>query len=105
MTEKTYLELCKNDKKTVQISVWRDTGEKLSPSAAYYEVKGSEKDNVVVPRSQAQISNPPNYNQIYTQIGPTVTASAAEYDIYWEVHTDDGDQTNHCTKLLVIDTC
>jgi len=105
MTEKTYLELCKNDKKTVQISVWRDNGEKLSPSAAYYEVKGSVKDNIVVPRSQASISNPPNYNQIYTQIGPTVTASAAEYDIYWEVHTDDGDQTNHCTKLLIIDTC
>ena len=105
MSEKTYLELCKNDKKTVQISVWRDTGEKLSPSAAYYTVKGSEKDNTIVSRSQAQIANAPNQNQVYTQIGPTVTASAAEYDIYWEINTNDGDKANHCTKLLVIDTC
>ena len=105
MAEKTYIELCKNDKQTVQVSVWSDTGEKVSPSAAYYAVKGSEKDNIIIPRSVASVSLPPNDNQIYTQIGPTVTASAAEYDIYWELHKDGGDVANHCTKLLVIDTC
>lgn len=101
MSDKTYIELCKNDKQTVQINVWRDTGESITPSAAYYEVKGSEKDNVIVPKSEAGIAG----NEVYALITTTVTASASEYDIYWELRKFDGDVANHCTKLLVIDTC
>ena len=103
MSDKTYIELCKNDLQTVQINVWRDTGEPISliPSGAYYKVLGSEKDNVIIPRSPATIDG----NEVYTQIGLSVTASAAEYDLYWELHKTDSDITNHCTKILVIDTC
>lgn len=101
MSDKTYIELCKNDKPTVQISVWRDNGEPISPSAAYYQVKGSEKDNIIISRSPASIDG----NKVYTKLGLSVTASAAEYDLYWELRKDDGDLANHCTKVLVIDTC
>ena len=101
MSEKTYIELCKNDLPTVQINVWRDNGQPLSPSAAYYKVHGSEKDNVIVPRSEASLDG----NKVYTKLGLSVTASAAEYDLYWELHYDDDSLANHCTKVLVIDTC
>jgi hypothetical protein len=101
MSEKTYIELCKNDIPTVQINVWRDNGEPLTPSGAYYAIKGSKKDNIIVPRSPASIDG----NKVYTQVGLTVTASAAEYDLYWELQKDGGDVANHCTKVLVIDTC
>ena len=103
MADKTYIELCKNDIKTVSIDIWKDTGVQLIPSAAYYEVKGSAKDNVIVQRTQASIVV--NDNRVYTKIGTSVTASAAEYDIYWEIHKDDGDVFHHCTKCLVIETC
>ena len=101
MSDKTYIELCKNNKSTVQINVWRENGIPFSPSAAYYEVKGSEKENIVVSRSEASVDG----NKIYTKIGLSVTASAAEYDLYWELRKDGGDLANHCTKILVIDTC
>jgi hypothetical protein len=101
MSDKTYIELCKNDKREIQISSWTGTGLQFIPSAAFYEIKGSKKDNVVVSRSQASISG----NNIYTKITTAVTASAAEYDMYWEIHKDDGTTTNHCTKLLVLETC
>ena len=105
MSEKTYIELCKNDRPTIQINVWRDDGTSFSPSAAFYEVKGSAKDNIIVSRSPATV----NGNQVYTQLTTTVTGSAAEYDIYWELRKSDdngsGDVANHCTKVLVIDTC
>jgi len=103
MADKTYIELCKNDKKTVSIDIWKDTGEEIIPSAAYYEVKGSIKNNTIVPSLSANIV--PNDNRIYAKIGLSVTASAAEYDIYWEIHKSDGDTFHHCTKCLVIDTC
>jgi hypothetical protein len=38
-------------------------------------------------------------------LGLSVTASAAEYDLYWEIHKSGGDVANHCTKVLVVDTC
>lgn len=101
MSDKTYIELRKNDKKQVQISIWRSTGSQFIPSAAFYEVKGSRKDNVIVSRSSASIDN----NKVYALITPTVTASAAEYDINWELRKDDGSVNNHCTKLLVLDNC
>ena len=65
MSDKTYIELCKNDMPTVQINVCRDNGQPLSPSAAYYQVKGSVKDNLLIPRSPANV----NGNQVYTQLG------------------------------------
>lgn len=101
MPDKTYIELCKNDIPTVQINIWKDNGDLVSPSAAYYEVKGSRKDNIIISRSSATV----NSNQVYTQLGLSVTASAAEYDIYWEIHKSGGDVANHCTKVLVVDTC
>lgn len=102
MADKTYIELCKNNKSTIQLNLWRrSTGEPFIPSGAYYEVKGSAKDNLLIPRSPANVDQ----NHVYTTITNTITASAAEYDLYWEIHRFDGDITNHCTKVLVIDTC
>ena len=101
MSDKTYIELCQNDIPTVQINVWRNDGTSITPSAAFYEVKGSARDNVIISRSPATI----NGNQVYTQLSLSVTASASEYDLYWELHKDGGDVANHCTKVLVIDTC
>jgi len=101
MSEKTYIELCKNEKKTVQIRVWTDEGNTVNPSAAYYQVKGRKKDNTIVPRSAATV----NGNTIYTRITQTVTGSAAPYDLYWELRKAGGDVEHHCTKILVIDTC
>jgi hypothetical protein len=102
MADKTYIELCKDNKSTIQLNLWkRGTGEPFAPSGAYYQVKGSAKGNVLIPRSLAQTYQ----NQVWTTITNTITASAAEYDLYWEIHRFDGDITNHCTKVLVIDTC
>ena len=101
MSDKTYIEICKNDKKTVQLSVWTTEGIKLIPSAAYYEVKDSKKNKVIISKSPANIDD----NKVYTKITTTVTASANEYDLYWELRRTDGDVDNHCTKILVIDTC
>lgn len=99
---KTYIELCKNDKRFVKIDMWNNAGLAISPSAAYYEIKGSEKDNVIVPRAAAGVDG----NEVYAFVTEAVTASAAEYDIYWEMKRfNTGELSNHCTKLLVIDTC
>jgi hypothetical protein len=102
MADKTYIEICKDSKATIQINMWRKTtGTPVNPSGAYYTVKGAEKDNIIVPRSPARNFN----NEVWATITNTVTASAALYDVYWEIHRVDGDITNHCTKVLVIDTC
>jgi len=102
MADKTYIELSRNNKSTVQLNVWnRSTGEAFYPSGAYYQIKGSIKDNVLVSRSAARVYK----NQIWTTVTQTITASAAEYDLYWEIHRNDGDITNHCTKILVTDIC
>lgn len=102
MADRTYMELCKNDKATIQINIWKKTtGSPFYPSGAYVTVKGALKDNVVVPKTLAR-----NYkNEVWTTITQTVTASAALYDVYWEIHRSDGDITNHCTKLNVSDEC
>jgi len=99
---RTYIEVCKDDKATIQLNIWKKTtGGSFSPSGAYYTVKGADKNNIIVPKALAR-----NYqNQVWATITQTVTSSAAEYDLYWELHRHDGDITNHCTKLLVVDTC
>lgn len=99
--DNTYIELNKNDKKTVQISVWRATGSKFIPSGASYEVKDSRKDTTIISKSSANV----NSNNIYTEITSTVTASANQYDLNWELRKDDGSIYNHCTKILVLDNC
>jgi hypothetical protein len=103
MADKTYIELCKNDVKTVSIDIWRDTGEEIAPSAAFYTVKGSAKDNIIVPRTAATLVS--GDNRVQAKITTSVTASATEYDIYWELHKDGGDTFHHCTKCLIIETC
>ncbi len=102
MSDKTYIELCRNALSDVQINLYKSsTGEPYSPSGAYFEVKGRKKDNVVMPRQKAR-----NYqNQVWAKITQVVTASAAEYDLYWDIYEHGGNKTPHCTKLLVIDTC
>jgi len=102
MSDKTYIELYKNNKSTIQISVYdRNTGQPYYPSAAFYQVKGSIKDNILIPKSSANV----NKNNIYTTITQSITSSASEYDIIWEIHKTDGNIRNHCTKLLVLDEC
>lgn len=100
MADKTYIELNKNNIDTIQLSIWkRTTGYPYSPSGAYYTVKGSAKDNTIIPKTKAGCSN----NTIWADITTTVTSSAAEYDVYWEIHRSDGGITNHYTKMLVSD--
>jgi len=96
---RTYQELTQNDKRWVKLNITRDTGEAYAPSAAYFEVKGTDKQNIIVPRTPANV----NGNQISAKITETVTVSAAEYDLVWEI--EKGGNTNfHCTRLLV-DIC
>jgi len=100
MPDNTYIELNQNNKSTVQLNIYRQsTGEPFSPSGAYVEIRGAEKDNIVVAKKPASVSN----NQVWTTITQTVTASAAEYLLEWEIHRFDGDITNHYTKVLVIE--
>ena len=101
MSDKTYIELCKDNISTVQIQVWRDNGTAFTPVSASYQVKGSKKDNTIIPYAPANVDG----NKVYTQLSLTVTASAAEYDLYWKLFKNGGDIANHCTKVLVIDTC
>lgn len=97
---KTYITLNKNNRTTVQLNLWRkNTGQEFSPSGAYYSIKGALKDNTLIPRTIAQVSS----NSIWATITTTITASAAEYDLYWEIRGNDGDITYHCTKITVID--
>jgi hypothetical protein len=100
MADYTYIEVFQNSKPTVQINAWnRDTGNPFYPSAAYYTVKGSRKENTLIPRTSATV----NGNQVYTRITTTITASAAEYDVNWEIRKSGGDVQFHCTKLLVVE--
>ncbi len=102
MAEKTYIELCKNNKSTIQLDLFdRNTGVPFNPSGAYYSVKGSIKDNLLIPKTPANVYR----NQVWTTITQAITASASGYDLYWEIHRTDGDITNHCTKVLVSDIC
>lgn len=101
MADRTYIELCKNDKRTIQLDIRTSTGVEVVPSAAYYMVNGSLKDNTIVSKSPATV----NGNKVSAQITTTVTASAAQYDLYWEIRQSGGDVKNHCTKILVVDTC
>ena len=101
MPDNTYQDLKVGDKKTIQITTYRNNGEAYSPSGAYYKVNGGKRNNPIIPRTAASIDN----NRIYTKIGPTITASAGEYDLIWELRKDDGDVVFHCTKVLVTETC
>lgn len=102
MTDRTYITLCKNNRSTVQVNMWKKTtGEPFYPSGAYFTVKGTEKDTVVMPKTKAGSYR----NEVWATITQTVTASAASYDLYWEIYRYDGDITNHCTKILVVDDC
>lgn len=100
--DRTYIELCKGNRSTVQINIWKKTtGSPFYPSGAYFTVKGSAKDTIVIPKTKAR-----NYkNEVWATITQTVTSSAGLYDLYWEIHRYDGDITNHCTKVLVTDEC
>lgn len=99
----SYLEVNQNDIRTVEAKIYRDDGTPYSPSGAFITVKGRQKDNIVVPRMAIKIGGRLK-NEIYFRLTDTVTASAAEYDIKWEVRKND-DVAYHCTKLLVIDSC
>lgn len=100
--DKTYQELELNSKQTVGVKIWDKNGEEFYPSGAYYTVKGTEKQNTVVSRRQASV----NGNRVYTQIGLSVTTSAAEYDLLWEIRKDKVTSKKfHCTKLLVNGAC
>lgn len=102
MSSKTYIELCKNNKSTLQLNLWRKSnGEPFYPSGAYYSVNGSDKNNSLISKSSANVYE----NHVWATITNTITASAAEYDLIWEIHRYDGNINNHCTKILVIDTC
>ena len=94
--DRTYQELTQYDKRWVRISITRDSGEEYAPSAANYEVRGRAKQNVLIPSTPASI----NGNKVSARITETITVSAAEYDLIWEVKKD-GDINFHCTELLV----
>jgi hypothetical protein len=100
MSDRTYIELNKNNKSTIQLNIYsQSTGSPFYPSGAYVEVRGSLKDNVVIPKQAAGLSG----NKIWTTITQSVTSSASEYIVNWEIHKNGGDIDNHCTNLLVID--
>ena len=92
----TYQMLKQNDRRWVDLKINRKNGEAYAPSAAYYEVRGHEKQNVVVPMSQASIVQ----NSVTAFITETVTVSAADYDIHWQIRKN-GNTNYHCTRLLV----
>jgi len=92
----TYQELNKNDRRWIDLKINRQTGEAYAPSAAYYEVRGHDRQNVLIPKTQATISN----NKISARITETITASAGDYDIRWEIFKE-GNKNYHCTRLLV----
>lgn len=94
--DNTYQELTQNDKRWIKLNITRDNGEGYAPSAANYMVRGADKENTLVPSTPATI----NGNQISAKITETITVSAAEYDIIWEVKKD-GNTNFHCTRLLV----
>jgi hypothetical protein len=94
--DRTYQELTLNDRRWIKINITRDNGEAYAPSAANYEVRGSLKQNILIPSTPATI----NGNQISARLTETITASAAEYDLIWEVRKD-GDINFHGTELLV----
>lgn len=94
--DRTYQELTLNDKRWLRINITRDNGEAYAPSAANYEVRGTLKQNVIIPSTPATI----NGNKISARITETITASAAEYDLIWEIRKN-GDINYHCTSLLV----
>lgn len=94
--DRTYQELTQNDRRWVDLRINRNTGVAYSPSGAYYEVRGHEKQNIVVPQTVATI----NENRVSAFITETVTASAGDYDILWEIRKE-GNTNYHCTRLLV----
>lgn len=104
MADKTYIEICKNSKSTIQLNISnRSTGSPYNGiSGAYYEIKGAAKDNTLISRTPVTGHSG---NQVWITVTQTITASAASYDLYWELRRDDGDVTPHCTKVLVSDAC
>lgn len=97
--DKTYITLNQNNRSTIQLNVWkRNTGQPFYPSGAYYSIKGALKENILVPRSLARTHK----NNVWTTVTSVITASAAEYDLYWEIHRYDKDITFHCTKIIVV---
>ena len=82
----------------MDLNINRKTGEAYVPSGANFEVRGHEKQNIVVPSTNAGIT----FNKVSAFITETVTASAGDYDIHWEIRKNKN--TNyHCTRLLVVE--
>lgn len=94
--DRTYQELTVNDRRFLDLNINRRNGEAFPPSGAFYSVVGHEKQNPVQARAVASI----NYNKVTGLITETVTASAGDYDILWEIRKD-GASYYHCTSLLV----
>ena len=94
--DRTYQTLKQNDRRWVDLKINRKNGEAYAPSAAFYEVRGHEKQNVVVPSTPASV----NFNRVTAFINETVTVSAADYDIHWQLEKN-GSIHYHCTRLLV----
>ena len=96
--DRTYQTLNKNDRRFVDLNIDRKNGEAYVPSGASFEVRGHEKHNLVVPRTTATIT----FNKASALITETVTASAGDYDIHWEIRKN-GNKNYHCTRLLVVE--
>lgn len=94
--DRTYQELTQNERRIVDLNINRKTGMAYTPSGGSYEVVGHEKQNIVVPLTPAVVL----YNRVSAYITETVTASAGDYDIKWQIRKNKN--TNyHCTRLLV----
>lgn len=102
--DRTYQELTQNDRRIVDLNINRKTGVAYTPSGASFEVVGHEKQNSVVPLTPATVL----YNRVSAFITETVTASAGDYDIKWEIRKETAKgiptiKNYHCTRLLVIE--
>jgi hypothetical protein len=97
--EPTYQELALNDKRTIELTAYTTTGEAFIPSGASYLVRNL-RHAIIISKTDALI----NANKIYFQISLSITASAGEYEVIWELRKN-GDFLYHCTRLLVNEAC
>jgi hypothetical protein len=93
----TYQELKLDDKRQMELTIYTTNGDAFLPSGASYIVRNL-RHSIVIPKTSASV----DANKIHTQIPLTVTSSAGEYEVLWEIRKGN-ERFHHCTRLLVDD--
>ena len=99
---RTSQEFNQNERRAVELTIDDQDGTTFEPDTAYVTVYDNSDDSEVVGEQDAYVDG----SNIYTIIGPAVTANVGEYKIVWRIIKGEGESQYtyyHATILGVVE--